>query len=223
MGLCTLLSVAGIVPAVGDAAKVAGTLGEFIAKNIDDTPMIIKAITEVSSQFPDIAKYLPASTFDNIATSLKNGQALTKSEYLKLKEVFEAGGKNLDEYLGVTFKYADDINFKPQSLIDELVSSGEKCTLEDIELLVKTPDGKLMWLEKGTERAGFTHIMLRHEAHFASRGVTDIKTFLYNVLEQTPVLKDVNEAGPYAEYIINGERYRVAYGTNGFIVSFFPI
>ena len=88
MGLCTLLSVAGIVPAVGDAAKVAGTLGEFIAKNIDDTPMIIKAITEVSSQFPDIAKYLPASTFDNIATSLKNGQALTKSEYLKLKEVF---------------------------------------------------------------------------------------------------------------------------------------
>ena len=65
--------------------------------------------------------------------------------------------------------------------------------------------------------------MLRHEAHFASRGVTDIKTFLYNVLEQTPVLKDVNEAGPYAEYIINGERYRVAYGTNGFIVSFFPI
>jgi len=29
--------------------------------------------------------------------------------------------------------------------------------------------------------------------------------------------------GPFADYLVDGNIYRVAYGTNGFIVSFYPI
>jgi hypothetical protein len=38
-----------------------------------------------------------------------------------------------------------------------------------------------------------------------------------------PVKAGVNKAGPYAEYLIDGSKYRVVYGTNGYVVSFFPI
>jgi hypothetical protein len=105
-----LLSGVGLVPIAGDSAKIAGTLGEFIAKHIDDAPMIAKAITTISEQIPDIVKYLPSSALDNIAKSLKNGSPLSKAEYSKLKKAFEAGGKNLDEIIKIPFKYADEIS-----------------------------------------------------------------------------------------------------------------
>jgi len=104
-----LLSGVGLIPIAGDSAKIAGTLGEFIAKHVDDAPMIAKAITTISEQIPDIVKYLPSSALDNIAKSLKNGSPLSKAEYSKLKKAFEAGGKNLDEIIEIPFKYADEI------------------------------------------------------------------------------------------------------------------
>ena len=33
----------------------------------------------------------------------------------------------------------------------------------------------------------------------------------------------INAKGLFADYVFNGNSYRVAYGTNGFIVSFYPI
>lgn len=107
-----LLSGIGLVPAAGDVAKIAGSLGEFIAKHVDDAPTIIKAISKIAEQIPDIAKYLPSSALDDIVKSLKNGQAISKAEYIKLKEIFEASGKNLDELIELPFKYADEIASK---------------------------------------------------------------------------------------------------------------
>lgn len=49
---------------------------------------------------PDLVKILPAGTIDNIAKSIKNGDGITKADYVKLKEVAEAAGKNLDEVVG---------------------------------------------------------------------------------------------------------------------------
>lgn len=107
-----LLSGIGLAPAAGDVAKIAGSLGEFIAKHVDDAPTIIKAISKIAEQIPDIAKYLPSSALDDIVKSLKNGQAISKAEYIKLKEIFEASGKNLDELIELPFKYADEIASK---------------------------------------------------------------------------------------------------------------
>ncbi|WP_305133672.1 hypothetical protein [uncultured Clostridium sp.] len=104
-----LLSGVGLIPIAGDSAKIAGTLGEFIAKHVDDAPMIAKAITTISEQIPDIVKYLPSSALDNIAKSLKNGSPLSKAEYSKLKKAFEAGGKNLDEIFITGKKTVQDV------------------------------------------------------------------------------------------------------------------
>lgn len=41
-------------------------------------------------------------------------------------------------------------------------------------------------------------------------------------LKTKPVRVGSNSKGKYAEYIINGKEYTVAYGTNGYIVSFYP-
>lgn len=113
-----LLSGVGLVPAAGDAAKIAGSLGEFIAKHADDAPMIIQAINKVADDVPDIIKHLPSSAIDNIVKALKNGQAISKAEYQKLKKLFAAAGKNLDELIELPLKYADEITSKITRIAD---------------------------------------------------------------------------------------------------------
>jgi len=108
-------------------------------------------------------------------------------------------------------------------LLEDLVSSGAKHNADDIVIITKTPDGKLLWLENGNEGAGLRHIIDGHADDFAKRGIDDIPQFLEEVLQSEPIEVGVTESGPFAEYLVSGKRYRVAYGTNGYIVSFFPI
>jgi len=114
-------------------------------------------------------------------------------------------------------------NLKPQNLMDELAQSGVKYTPDDMVMVTKTPDGKLIWLESGNSESGLQHIVDGHAADFTNRGINDIPSFINRALQETPVKTGANEAGPYAEYLINGSKYKVAYGTNGYIVSFYPI
>ncbi len=92
-----VISGIGLVPLAGDAAKIASALEDFVLKHLDDAPTIASALLKVSEQVPDVLKYLPGSSLDNIANSLKNGKQFSKSEYTKLKEMFAAAGKNLDD------------------------------------------------------------------------------------------------------------------------------
>lgn len=80
-----------------------------------------------------------------------------------------------------------------------------------------------MWLEKGNSKAGLTHILERHADDFASQGVNDIPKLLEEVLATNPIKTGSNAKGLFADYVLNDNSYRVAYGTNGFIVSFYPI
>ena len=114
-------------------------------------------------------------------------------------------------------------NLKPQNLMDELAQSGVKFNPDDVVTVVKTPDSKLLWLENGDSASGLQHIVDGHAADFANRGINDIPGFLSRTLQETPVKAGINKAGPYAEYLIDGRKYRVAYGTNGYIVSFYPL
>jgi len=104
-----VISGIGLVPLAGDAAKIASALEDFVLKHLDDAPTIASALLKVSEQVPDVLKYLPGSSLDNIANSLKNGKQFSKSEYTKLKEMFAAAGKNLDEIVDISFKYSDEI------------------------------------------------------------------------------------------------------------------
>lgn len=80
-----------------------------------------------------------------------------------------------------------------------------------------------MWLENGNSKAGLQHILERHADDFASQGVNDIPCLLEEVLSTNPIKSGSNAKGLFADYSLNGNSYRVAYGTNGFIVSFYPI
>lgn len=46
---------------------------------------------------------------------------------------------------------------------------------------------------------------------------------LEKVLAMILIKMGSNGKGLYADYKFNGSKYRLAYGTNGFIVSFYPI
>ncbi len=114
-------------------------------------------------------------------------------------------------------------NLKPQNLMAELANSGVKYNLNDVVMVTKTEDGTLLWLETGNSETGLIHIQNGHADNFAKRGVEDIPQALNTILKETPTLIVTNSRGIYADYMINGKEYRVTYGTNGYIVSFYPI
>lgn len=128
-------------------------------------------------------------------------------------------------------------------LIEKLIKSGKKVTLKDVEFVLNAPDAKalhlddgLLWLETGNKGAGLHHILYgdgtpKHPGHklqFEDCGIYDVKAFLYKVLQDySPIDFGVAQLpsgrdGYWAKYLVDGREYRVAYGTNGFIVSFFP-
>ena len=105
----------------------------------------------------------------------------------------------------------------------EPLNSGEKCNLDEVIVVTKTTDGTLLWLEQGNSKTGLTHIQDRHLEDFASQGVDDIPQLINEILKTEPIKKGQNQKGLYADYALNGNSYRLAYGTNGYIVSFYPI
>ena len=65
--------------------------------------------------------------------------------------------------------------------------------------------------------------MIEHASDFANRKITDIPSFIARMLQENPIATGINKAGPYADYLIDGKKYRLGYGDNGYIVSCYPI
>ena len=106
--------------------------------------------------------------------------------------------------------------------MEELENSGVKYTPENVMYIVKTPDGMLQWLETGKESSGWMHILQKHEQNFSDQGIDDIYSFLSEVLQTRPTERGIRPTGPYATYMVDGKKYTLAYGKNGYIVSFYP-
>ena len=142
-----------------------------------------------------------------------------------LRQDADANATLLGQRTGELAEGAGDIveNLKPQNLMDELAQSGVKYNQAGVKMVTKTPDGRLMWLENGDSESGLRHIVDGHAADFASRGISDISGFLKRMLQETPVKTGATKAGPFAEYLVDGKKYKVGYGANGYIVSFYPI
>ena len=45
---------------------------------------------------------------------------------------------------------------------------------------------------------------------------------IHEVLQTQPAERGIRPTGPYAVYEIDGKEYTLAYGKNGYIVSFYP-
>ena len=166
---------------------------------------------------------LKTGSIDELAESMiQYGDELQEAGEVLTKQIAEATG---EKAVKEAVEGGADVlnNLKPQNLMDELASSGVKYNPDDVIAVTKTADGKLLWLEQGNTKSGLTHILERHADDFASQGIDDIPQLLKDVLKNTPIKTGSNSKGLFADYVLNGNTYRVAYGTNGYIVSFYPI
>jgi hypothetical protein len=86
-----------------DSTKAATKVGRFIARNINNAPMILDGVATVVRILPDhliadVAKLLPASSFDNIVDALKQTD-IDKSTFDRLRALYDGAGRNFDEVL----------------------------------------------------------------------------------------------------------------------------
>ncbi|MBZ4025913.1 hypothetical protein K7E08_05575 [Ligilactobacillus salivarius] len=120
-------------------------------------------------------------------------------------------------------KGAED-RFKPEELMDELRNSGVKYTEKDVILVVKNYSGKLLWLEKGNEKSGLEHILKEHSKNFKDINIPELIKIL---VKQKPLKHYSKDNGRKQSdvyiYEKNGKKYLLAYGSNGYIVTFFRI
>ena len=160
-----------------------------------------------------------------LVDDLWNTDPAKASEYWAAGEFLDTeapGASSLDgPRLHDTIEGADGY-FLDRGLMEELENSGVKYTPENVMCIVKTPDGLLQWLETGKESSGWMHIE-KHATDFQRRGVDDLYSFLNEVLQTQPAERGVRPTGPYAIYMVDGKKYILAYGKNGYIVSFYPI
>ena len=135
----------------------------------------------------------------------------------------ESGQLSTAPESSVTPSVRENADLLSTQLLDELAQSGVKYNPSDVSMISKTPEGKLLWLEKGNESSGLIHIVTRHGADFSAKGISDVPSFLYKVLQTDPVIQGAGAKGSFAEFQIGENRYRMAYGSNGYIVSIFPL
>ncbi len=108
-------------------------------------------------------------------------------------------------------------------LLDELSKSGAKYNPDDVVMVTKNTEKDLLWLEYGNNKAGLNHIEVRHANDFSKRGINNIPEFIYDMLKNKPISIVESSRGLNATYLVNGKKYLIAYGKNGFIVSVYPI
>jgi hypothetical protein len=114
---------------------------------------------------------------------------------------------------------------RPQELMDELAASGVKYSPERVVMVTHGPDDRLFWLETGNMESGLEHIIAGHADDFANIGIStdDIPNLLENVLANGINPEYGNTvAGPNVIHEYQGRSYLIAYGTNGYIVTFHP-
>ena len=105
--------------------------------------------------------------------------------------------------------------------MEELENSGVKYTPENVMYIVKNPGWNAAMAGNQNESSGWMHIE-RHATDFQRRGVDDPYSFLCEVLQTRPTERGIRPTGPYATYMVDGKKYTLAYGKNGYIVSFYP-
>ena len=128
-------------------------------------------------------------------------------------------------------KSADEkeAEFKPEDLMRELEDSGEKYTEKDVIFVVKQQNGKLAWLEKGNDGAGWKHIK-KHIKDFTEQGIDEdsIVDLLREAILRGKMIgyQKTKHRTPREVYELefNGKTIRIAISIsdNGFIVGANP-
>lgn len=196
------------------AIKPVSKLGQL--KHVEGAVDTLVEIGKCADDIADLAKR--ADDAVDLAKYLDDAAAAAAK---KSDTFIDIGGKM--DYDAIT-KTVGDIDLKPTELMDDLISSGVKCTPEEVVMVTKTSD-HLLWLETGNDSAGWKHIWDNHADQLARHGISKdgIPAFLQKLTKSVPLGPPIKDArGYHIFYMHNGQRYLLAYGTNGYIVSFYP-
>ncbi|SDD34421.1 hypothetical protein [Williamwhitmania taraxaci] len=126
------------------------------------------------------------------------------------------------------------------ALIAELKATlGNKVDVKKLIGLVKNPEGKIVWLDKGVTNAeaialgrkkgaGFAHVLEKHATDFLNKGITeaDLPEFLLKAAKENNIVKTTGSTSRAVfETTFKGVKQRVTItiGDNGYIVGANPI
>ena len=115
-----------------------------------------------------------------------------------------------------------------KTLIAEVQANGDKISPEKVVLITRDPNGKIIWLETGTEKSGLQHIIKEHGSQFNGKGIKneDIPDYVLEAVYQGHVVGTQGKRDPRTvyEFIYNGKKQRIAIqvSTNGDIVRANP-
>lgn len=110
--------------------------------------------------------------------------------------------------------------------VKEMTANGVKFTEESLVMTGKTPRGQVVFLESGNSRAGLQHIVEKHGADFAAKGISEaqIPRAVVGALERGQIVGTNGSASVYRIKIDGTTQYiRVGVSTNGFIVQANPV
>lgn len=113
-----------------------------------------------------------------------------------------------------------------KALIHELTKRDVKHTAKDIVAIKRAPDGKIVFLERGNNTAGLTHIWQRHQTDFRRKGISLDQLpglIMAAIVEGKPVGVQGRDRTIY-DVDIDGTRYRIAISVsnNGYVISANP-
>ena len=135
--------------------------------------------------------------------------------------------ENVKEKLESTEEKDDEL--KPEDLMKELRDSGEKFNEEDVVFVVKQKNGKLAWLEKGGNTAGWEHIKIRHAKQFKDIGIDEklIPDLVREAILHGRIIgKQGKGSTPGDIYMVDfmGKTYSImiVISSNGFIITAHP-
>jgi filamentous hemagglutinin len=112
-----------------------------------------------------------------------------------------------------------------ESLIDELARQKIKHTPENIIAIAQDTDGRIIFLETGTARAGLQHVIDRHAADFAARTIEEAQIPDLIIAAVTRGKQVGLQGGrPIYEVEFSGKTHHVSVevGSNGFVVGANP-
>ena len=245
----TLFKNAGIVSVVAEGADGVGAVtrhadeagawlqGVKVFRYSDETAEAVasgeKLLKESGTIYESFADMMSPEDAAKYLDFLENGskEGLTSAELAGVEKADvllvsqKVGYEDVWDLRNVGDALESGLN---SNLLDELANSGVKYNPEDIVAITKTADGKLVWLENGTDTAGLNHIITEHADDFLNKGITQeqIPDYVMNALENGKIVgyQGRGTGRPIYEFTYNGEIHKVAItvGNNGFIVGANP-
>ena len=112
--------------------------------------------------------------------------------------------------------------------LEYLKANNIKFSEKDLISTIRAPDGKVVFLEKGNEKAGLLHVLKEHQKNFEDIGVQvgDIPNVLMDAIKKGKIVgyQGKGKGRPIYETEIKGKKRGIAItiGNNGFIVGANP-